>query len=75
MENSIKKPPLGLFPRKLWEEDRSRGTENRIRDILNAISRYVDDPDQQDFGVTINWTNELKIRITELERERYSSST
>lgn len=38
MESTVTKPPLGVMPRKFWEEVKKR---ERASEILEAVARYV----------------------------------
>jgi hypothetical protein len=44
----MKKPPLGVMPRKIWEQDRQL-------DLLAAMQRYV----EEDVKIPADWIDEL----------------
>ena len=51
MEKKNKKPPIGLYPRKLFEE---RIIVERYNDVCSAISRYYD----EGYRLPIHWIEE-----------------
>ncbi len=54
--NKHKKPPIGLFPRKLWEE-------KRLFDVCLAITRYYQDARE----IPIEWVEEYNQLIKNKE--------
>ena len=48
LENKIKRPPIGLVPRKLHNE-------SRIKDIIEAMSRFMYESKQ----IPLDWIDEL----------------
>lgn len=52
LQGICQKPPIGLKPRELYEEE-------RINDILAACSRYS----CAKLPIPIEWVDELKVRI------------
>ncbi len=50
-----KKPPLGLRPRKVWQKERDQVLSDRIKDIIQAMSRYFD----ADKDIPVTWFFEL----------------
>jgi len=53
---STKKPPLGLMPEYLFEEDRQY---DRLLQLGDVITRYA----INEMPIPIEWANELKKRI------------
>ena len=53
-----KKPPLGVMPRWLF-------LENRIEELITAISRYLITPGLHNLDLVIKWTEELNIVLAE----------
>lgn len=57
MTNVYKKPPLGIMPRNIWEEQ-------RVDDILEAMKRYS----LEEVPIPNEWVEELKELTNRLVR-------
>ena len=55
MGETVKKPPLGIKPRAIWEKE-------RIDEILKAMKRYSD----ADVRIPAEWVDEL-YKLMEIE--------
>ena len=58
---TIKKPPLGIIPFKIW-------MEQRIKDLLDAIHRYVSEGIVNEY--VCEWSTEVDALIKQ-HREKY----
>ncbi len=57
-EGDIPRPPLGLEPRKIW-------VESRTRQVLEAMLRYLD----AGMKIPREWSRELGVNLDDLEAE------
>lgn len=63
--HSLKKPPIGIAPREIWEYQ-------RFRDLMTAIMAYSDSGDMY----PIEWLDELadlSLRVLKSHTSKYSS--